>query len=99
MELKLFGMDVQMREGFEDVMKKLEEIRELLSEREVESEREDREKDGDGKKDEEMVVENEVTEVGEDSDMAENCICTDFAIFTIISAELKMFCTLIQATN
>ena len=32
-------------------------------------------------------------------DMAENCICTDFAIFAIISAELKIFCTLIQATN
>ena len=33
------------------------------------------------------------------ADMAENCICTDFAIFAIISAELKIFCTLIQATN
>ena len=63
-ELKLFGMDVRMREGFEDVMKKLEEIRELLSEQEAESERED----GDGEKEDEMVVENEVTgaEVRED---------------------------------
>ena len=69
-ELKLFGMDVRMREGFADVMKKLEEIRELLSEREAESEREDGEKDGDGEKDEEMAVENEVTgaEVGEDGE-------------------------------
>ena len=70
-ELKLFGMDVWMREGLEDVMKKLEEIRELLLEQEVESEREDEEKDGDGEKDEEMVVANEVTgaEVGEDREV------------------------------
>ena len=67
-ELKLFRMDARMREGFEDVMRKLEEIRELLSERDAELEREDGEKDGDGEKDEEMVVENEVTgaEVRED---------------------------------
>ena len=69
-DLKLFGMDVRIKEGFRDMMKKLEEIRELLSERDAESEREDGEKDGDGEKDEVMVVENEVTgaEVGEDGE-------------------------------
>ena len=60
-DLKLFGMDVRMREGFKDMMKKLEEIRELLSEQDAELEREDGEKDRDGEKDEEMAVENEVT--------------------------------------
>ena len=54
-ELKLFRMDVQIREGFEEVVRKLEEIRELLSEWEAELEREDKEKDGDGEKDEVMV--------------------------------------------
>ena len=70
MELKLFGMDVRMREGFKELMKKLEEIRELLLEREAESEREDREKDRDGEDDEEMAVANEVTgaEIGEDGE-------------------------------
>ena len=57
-ELKLFRMDARMREGFKDMIKKLEEIRELLSEWDAdiaESEREDGEKDGDGEKDEEMA--------------------------------------------
>ena len=31
-ELKLFRMDVRMREGFQEMMRRLEEIRELLSE-------------------------------------------------------------------
>ena len=66
-DLKLFGMDTQMREGFKELMKKLEEIRELLSEWEAESERED----GDGENDGEMAVANEVTgvEVGEDGEV------------------------------
>ena len=69
-ELKLFGMDAQIKEGFQEMMKRLEEIRELLLEQDAESEREDGEKDGDGEKDEEMAVENEVTgaEVGEDGE-------------------------------
>ena len=69
-ELKLFRMDVWMREGFQEMVRRLEEIRELLLEQEAEWEREDREKDGDGKNDEEMAVENEVTgvEVGEDGE-------------------------------
>ena len=67
-ELKLFRMDAQIKEGFQEMTRRLEELRELLSERDAESEREDGEKDGDGEKDEEMAVENEVTgaEVGED---------------------------------
>ena len=67
-ELKLFRMDARIKEGFEEMARRLEEIRELLSERDAESEREDGEKDGDGEKDEEMAVENEVTgaEAGED---------------------------------
>ena len=60
-ELMLFGMDVRMREGFEEVMRKLEEIKELLSGLEAESEREGREKDRDGEQDEEMAMANEVT--------------------------------------
>ena len=69
-ELKLFGMDARIKEGFEEMARRLEEIRELLSERDAELEREDGEKDGDGEKDEEMVVENEVmgVEVGEDGE-------------------------------
>ena len=67
-ELKLFRMDARIKEGFQEMARRLEEIRELLTERDVESEREDREKGGDGEKDEEMAVENEVmgAEVGED---------------------------------
>ena len=70
-ELKLFGMDARMREGFQEMMRRLEEIRELLLERDAELEREDGEKDGDGEKDEEMAVENEVTgaEVREDGEV------------------------------
>ena len=69
-ELKLFGMDARIKEGFEEMARRLEEIRELLSEREAELEKENREKDGDGENDEEMAVENEVTgvEVGEDGE-------------------------------
>ena len=69
-ELKLFGMDARIKEGFQEMARRLEEIWELLSERDAESEREDREKDRDGEKDEEMAVENEVTgaEVGEDGE-------------------------------
>ena len=64
-ELKLFGMDARIKEGFEEMARRLEEIRELLSERE------DGEKDGDGEKDEEMAVENEVmgVEVGGDGEV------------------------------
>ena len=66
-ELKLFRMDARIKEGFQEMARRLDEIRELLSEREAESEKED----GDGENDEEMAVENEVmgTGVGEDGEV------------------------------